>query len=184
MEKTATTIPTGRWQSSEPLLEPLVTLPLFELPDAQGQVHRYPRRHRRRALVLYAAERGDCPACRAYLTALAALAPQIAAEEAELVVVVHGQPATAAPLQTVVGAAGTVLFDPDGRVFRRWGAVDPAGQPVAALFVADRFGTLYARALAGPDHALPPAAEVVDWLRFINIQCPECGVAEWPAGRA
>lgn len=179
MGKTATTIPTGRWQASEPLLEPLVTLPLCELPDAQGQVHRYPRRHRRRALVLYGAERGDCPACRAYLTALAALAPQIAAEEAELVVVVSGRPAPA-----VVGAAGTVLFDPDGRVFRRWGAVDPAGQPVAALFVADRFGTLYARALAGPDHALPPAAEVVDWLRFINIQCPECGVAEWPAGRA
>jgi hypothetical protein len=29
--------------------------------------------------------------------------------------------------------------------------------------------------------ALPDAKEILDWLVFINVQCPECRVPEWPA---
>jgi hypothetical protein len=28
--------------------------------------------------------------------------------------------------------------------------------------------------------ALPGAKEILNWLVFINIQCPEWGVPEWP----
>lgn len=30
------------------------------------------------------------------------------------------------------------------------------------------------------DQALPTPQAILKWLHFIAIQCPECGVADWP----
>jgi len=43
-----------------------------------------------------------------------------------------------------------------------------------------RFREIFAAYLPGHGLALPGAKEILDWLVFINIQCPECGVPEWP----
>jgi hypothetical protein len=68
-----------------------------------------------------------------------------------------------------------VLLD-DGRARNRAGL-----QPDrAAVFVADRFGTVYRSDRTGWDHHFPGDREIVDEVRFIGIQCPECGVPDEP----
>jgi peroxiredoxin len=56
---------------------------------------------------------------------------------------------------------------------RHYGAASPEGSRIAALYVADRYGEIYFAAHNGPGDSLPPAAEILEWLRFINAQCPE-----------
>jgi len=73
-----------------------------------------------------------------------------------------------------------ILVDSDAHIHRRVGATDAAGQPAPALFVTDRFREIYATYVSAKGSALPSAKEIMDWLLFINIQCPECGVPEWP----
>jgi len=34
---------------------------------------------------------------------------------------------------------------------------------------------------AAEGQTIPSAQEIIKWLTFINIQCPECGHPEWPA---
>ena len=43
------------------------------------------------------------------------------------------------------------------------------GVPQPGVAVADRWGELFHVA-----PALPPAAELIEWLRYTQVQCPEC----------
>ena len=69
--------------------------------------------------------------------------------------------------------AVVLIADEDDESCRLYGAVSPEGHRIAALYIADRYGEIYFVAHSQPGHALPGAAEVLDWLRFINAQCPE-----------
>ena len=44
----------------------------------------------------------------------------------------------------------------------------------AGLCVADRYGIIYFVEAASDVSTLPPASTVVEWLEYIEIQCPEC----------
>lgn len=49
-----------------------------------------------------------------------------------------------------------------------------------AVVVADEWGEVYAVMHGAPDHVLPSAAEIGEWVRFVAIQCPECEGPEGP----
>src|SRR5262245_39978744 len=49
----------------------------------------------------------------------------------------------------------------------------------AGICIADRYGEVYFSDFCGT--AGSSADDVLEWLRFIEIQCPECGVSEWPS---
>jgi hypothetical protein len=71
-----------------------------------------------------------------------------------------------------------LLLDAGGALHRRVGATDDADRPAPALFVTDHFREIYA-ALRPGEHGWPASAgDVVDWLVFVNIQCPECNAPE------
>ncbi len=53
------------------------------------------------------------------------------------------------------------------------------GEMLPAILVADRHGEIYAQ-YHTQAHRLPKVDEILQWLAFINSQCPECGVPEWP----
>ena len=74
-----------------------------------------------------------------------------------------------------------LLLDEDGRIHRIAGAADNYGRPATAIYITDRFGEVFAVYRAAEGQAMPSAGEIVEWLTFINSQCPECGVPEWPA---
>lgn len=71
-----------------------------------------------------------------------------------------------------------LLRDADGRVHQRVGAVDSGGRPAAALFTADHYREIYGAMRPGEPTWPTSAQEVVEWLLFANIQCPECNAPE------
>lgn len=69
-----------------------------------------------------------------------------------------------------------VVADSDGETRRKFSAGDSG----LAVFVTDRWGEVVF-AYTGRGDAAPGAADLLDWLRFADQQCPECFPSEWPA---
>jgi hypothetical protein len=74
-----------------------------------------------------------------------------------------------------------LLVDREALFHRTVGATDGTRNPTDAVFITDRFREIYAIYVPAHGSVWPGPQEIVDWLEFINIQCPECGVPEWPA---
>ena len=73
-----------------------------------------------------------------------------------------------------------VVADPDGAVRRRFSCVD-SGKPRLSVFITDRWGEVAFACQTGQGDLAPAANDVLDWLRFVDQQCPECFPSEWPA---
>ncbi len=121
-----------------------------------------------------------CGPCAAFLSKLAACAGDLAEREAvAMVVFAEGPPALEnLPAQVVVAA------DMSGRSQRSYlgeEAFGLGGLERVGVFVADRYGELYAQWVARDDNGLPGMGELLDWLGQIQIACEECGISHWPA---
>ncbi len=74
----------------------------------------------------------------------------------------------------------SVLFDRDGRLHHRFGAIDAQGRTCSAVYVTDRFAEVFAVYRKRDGQKLPTFTEILSWLEFVNSQCPECEAPEWP----
>ncbi|MDQ2930070.1 MAG: hypothetical protein M3Y05_04520 [Gemmatimonadota bacterium] len=72
-----------------------------------------------------------------------------------------------------------LLLDADARFHVRVGAVDAAGQPMTSLYITDRYREIYATTQPGRPDWPWTAHDVLECLKFVNIQCPECNPPEW-----
>lgn len=125
-------------------------------------------RQRPQVVVLTHAE--PCQACAAYLGSFESVAELLRVERADVIAVVgEGWQQTAVPVPVVAAVD-------DGVVGRRLSA---DGAPV--IVVADRFGQLFDRFEAGPEHRFPTHEGVLASLLDIAIRCPECGVPDVPS---
>lgn len=122
----------------------------------------------RRVPVIVAVDGPECDACRAYLRRLAAADAEMREWDGRVLVVVPGGMEQAARLADAIHPPFPVLADEDGR-WARW-----LGTEAPAAVVADPWGEVRFQQVAGAAHDLPEPAELVDWARFIAIQCPEC----------
>ena len=123
-----------------------------------------------------------CQRCENFLGKLTARAAELA--ECEAVALVVFAEAPPASLSENIPAPIVVATDMSGRsqcAYLGDGAFGPAGQERVGVFVADRYGELYAQWVARGDEGLPGVGEVLEWLRQIQVACEECGVAHWPA---
>ena len=66
-----------------------------------------------------------------------------------------------------------VLTDSQGRVAQRW--VDR----LPTVVLLDSFGVPYAR-VPGPWASGPDHQQLLGWIKLKELQCPECGVPDWP----
>lgn len=150
----------------------------FTLPAIDGSpVFLESYRGRTNLVVVFAGGIRDESSVTVMLQQLGAQTEALALEAAEVLVAVTSRPA--AVRQRLRGFP--VLVDDGAHIHRSVGATDAAGRPAPAVFVTDRFREIFAAYLPGPGSTLPGAKEILDWLAFINIQCPECGVPEWPS---
>ena len=152
-------------------------LPGFTLSAEDGSaVFLDSYRGRRNLAVIFAADMmGESPAT-ALLQELLSRTEELTVEAAQVLVIV-----TSPHIAAQRGPRGfPTLLDDGGHIHRAVGATDAAGRPASAVFVTDRFREIFAAYLPGHGSALPGAKDILDWLVFINIQCPECGVPEWP----
>ncbi len=153
-------------------------LPGFTLPGIDGcSVSLESYRGRTNLVVVFAGDAPDGSPVTVLLDDLGARPAALTREAAQVLVGVTARPAAAPQLGRW---AFPVVLDDGARIHRSVGATDPAGRPAPAVFITDRFREIFAAYLPGPGSTLPGAKEILDWLVFINIQCPECGVPDWP----
>jgi len=162
----ATVQPAIRGPASGQMLKP------FALPAADDRQVRSWDYQQRRNLVLLLHHGLGCAACRASLRDLAAEATRMRATEAVLLAIGPDDPEATRQLAADLDRSVLLLSDPSGSVATRQGLTVPA------VVVTDRFGEIWASWPGGDEHRLPSPAEVLDWLRYIGVQCPECGPPE------
>ncbi len=124
----------------------------------------------------------DCQCCEAFLGKLAAHAAELAEREALALVVFAAAPQ--AQESENISAQVLVAADISGRsqcAYLGEETFGPAGQERVGVFVADRYGELYAQWTARNEDDLPGVRELLGWLGQIQVACEECGVAHWTA---
>jgi hypothetical protein len=84
------------------------------------------------------------------------------------------------PYLLALEAAADGLAAWDGRV----APLQPDGEPMHRLIIADRYGQVYAAIDAAEASDLPDAEALEAWFRFLATACPECGVLDDPIGRS
>jgi len=133
--------------------------------------------HKQKNNLVIAFLHSGCPRCEYFLEKLAARALDLAEREALALVIFAEPPASASlPAQIIVAA------DMSGRSQRAYlgnDAFGPAGQERVGVFVADRYGELYAQWVAREEDGLAGVGEVLEWLGQIQVACEECGVSHW-----
>lgn len=125
-------------------------------------------------LVLLAVHSCTCPQCRALVEGLGSVADGVREWGGRVAVVVPvdagDDSAALERCRAAAGEAVRVVADPDGEI---------ASGAAVRIVIADEWGEVYFSVTSADDHALITPREVVDWVRFIVIQCPEC---EGPEG--
>lgn len=135
----------------------------------------------RRQVVVFFAHDGACLACWGYAKQLARLRRSLADVETEPAIVVADEPARAARWLHELGSDVVVLADEGGAwkgdVAEGVGA-DSTG---TLLLVLDRFGAPRVGSAAAEAGGLVDPTEVVEWSRWLTLECPECaGELPWP----
>ena len=106
---------------------------------------------------------------------------EIKSEEAEVLAILHATFDQVNGCKQRLNLPYPVLADADGRLHRDLGAADSQGHDSAAVYVTDRFGEVFGVYRTTGGQPVPGIADVLDWLEFVNAQCPECEPPEWPA---
>ena len=121
--------------------------------------------------ILLCVHHAECAGCRAWVQAVAGAEAELREWEGRALVIVPAAVDEAA--RFAEGMPFPVLADEARKLWARM------GMEGAAVVVADPWGEVRYRQVAGAAHDLPSAAELVDWARFVAIQCPECEGEAW-----
>jgi peroxiredoxin len=145
----------------------------FILPDAAGQPVQLWNYLQRSNVMLFFHHGGTCAACQAFLHELGTQLNTYRQQETALIAIGPGSPDENRQLAARSGPPFPCLSDPAGRVIAQQGLTSPA------LVLADRWGEIWAAWQCGPGHQFPSQQDILQWLSFIQAQCPECTMIEW-----
>jgi hypothetical protein len=111
--------------------------------------------------VLVTMHDGQCTECIDYVTAIAAIRQPLESWGADTAVI---SPGSGGPAPDLANIGMPVLGDPghviaDGRL---------------TVIIVDEWGEIYFTSEPEGPHGIVAPDEVVEWVRFIAIQCPEC----------
>jgi hypothetical protein len=153
----------GAWKSNPGLPRKGDRIPDFEAHDAGGKLLSTSQFRGRVNLVLvFVSELEKSP----LVEEMAARYGEFKAESAELIIVARA-------INTQIDLPYLVR-DAHGAICDRFAAGSDA------VFITDRFGEIFAIYRKPQVPSLPSVDAVLQWLEFINRQCPECGTPEWP----
>jgi peroxiredoxin len=148
-------------------------LHLFTLSDSTGQPVQLWQYLQRSNVVLFFHHGINCTACEAFLQELAAHLDAYRQEEAAVLAIGPDEPAENRQQAARLRHPFPFLSDPAGRVIAQQGLASPS------LIIADRWGDIWAAWLGGTNHQFPSRQDILQWLSFIEAQCPECTMIEW-----
>ena len=142
-------------------------VPLFVLPSADGGKTgpgALKSKYNMVLLFIDAEQSG-----RDYLQTLREIYPRILAEHARAMVVISHSAQEVEALGKEMQLTFPLLVDEDGQTTRRM----LGDSNIKALCVADRFGQVFFLESTACIEQLPGVEAALDWLEFIQIQCPE-----------
>jgi peroxiredoxin len=145
----------------------------FALPDAEGRTVELWQYLQRSNVVLVFHHGVGCAACGALLREVAAHKDAYRQLETEVLAISPDAPADNQQLAAQLGHPFPLLSDPSGDIIAQQGLALPS------LIITDRWGEIWAAWVGGADHQLPAAQDILEWLEFIEAQCPECTMIEW-----
>lgn len=153
--------------------------PNFHLSSGRGEEVTRANYQGRANLVLLFLPRTRAPEA---LRAFAARQKDYAAEEARVLAIIDCRQEELDTLSDGQPTPFPLLADPESLVRRQYVGLAPleAGADDTLIFVLDRYGAPYAASAVADPAEAKLQEEILEWLGFIEVQCPECGVAEWP----
>lgn len=144
-------------------------LPDLSLPAAPGGATTSLRPRGREGALVIATHGAECQPCRAYLRGLVANHEAIEEWDGRVVVLHPGTLAEAERIREDLALPFPVLADAEGAVMRQ------VGLRGGGVTIADQWGEIFFEEAGGEEtHRFPDVQEVVEWLRYLAIQCPEC----------
>jgi peroxiredoxin len=150
-----------------------MSAPAFSLPSGRNGPVALSSYRGRRNLVLFFATRWEREQDRAALRAFARRYGDYQADQTEVLAVLPASQAAVAGLQAELELPFPLLADAEEKVRASYAALLPTQPDSALVFVLDRYRAPYA-AVVDADPADPTLhREILDWIDFIELQCPE-----------
>ena len=135
--------------------------------------------YKQKKSLLIAFLHGDCSQCQSFATRLASRAADLLElDSVALVIFLQAPPGRIAAAPPVILASETT-----GRAAQEYLGTDafgPLGLARVGLFVADRYGELFAQWEARDADGLPALADALKWLAHTQMGCEECSTPHWP----
>lgn len=150
----------------------------FELTSALGRTTHLSDCRGRTNLVLILSD--EQPETAKLISDAADQYAEIKDQEAEVLAIMRMSREQAAETKQRLNLPYPMLADENGHIHRELGAVDSQGHECAAVYVTDRFGEVFGAYRTAGGDALPGVVDILNWLEFVNAQCPECEPPEWP----
>ena len=149
-------------------------LPDLSLPGVPDGTAVSVRARGREGTVVVLLHSVDCGGCLQYLDRLAASHERLKEWDGRVLAIVPTGLAEVAGIGEARDLPFPLLADPEGIAAARCGVGG------GSVLIADQWGELF---LVEPgeegEHGYPEPEEVVEWLRFVAIQCPECQGEAW-----
>ena len=151
---------------AEPKLKIRSMMPVFQLMTADGEtVNRWDYKGRKHMVLAFLP--ADCPVCTEFLHIVSNAYHQYEEENAVFLPAIVGSREQAIDLRDELDPPYPILFDEHGKVAERY------TDRLPALFVADKFGQLYAEWIVGRGGSMPMQKDILDVLDAIELECPE-----------
>ena len=151
---------------AEPKLKVKSMIPVFEMISTDGKtVNIWNYKGRKHTVLAFMPP--DCPLCTEFLHTVSNVYHEYEEENAVVLPIVVGNQKQAIDLHDELQPPYPILFDEHGKVAERY------ADRLPAVFVADKFGQLYAEWIVGRGGSFPSQKEILDVLDAIELECPE-----------
>jgi glutaredoxin/peroxiredoxin len=156
-------------------------IPLTTLSSALGGRFSFEELRGRLQAGIFFAHGTSCLACQGYARQLVGQADAMREADGIPIIVVPDEAEAARAWAAEVPAEALILADPGGAWIDAVKAIVGGVPDGVMLLVVDRYVAPRAVSIAAEAGGLIAPLEATDWLRFLALECPECGgEVDWP----
>jgi len=149
--------------------------PYFSLPSSRKEEISLWQFKQKRNLIIIFYHGSKCTLCQKKLEEYSKIYEQAKELEAEILAISFDSTNEIEDYMRKIPLPFPVLSDNKQEVAEKYTYKDyQRNSPVPSVFITDRFGVLYYQKISREATELPSGKEILDWLIFMNIQCPEC----------
>lgn len=154
-------------------------IPEFNLKNIEGEVFASDEFLRKKNLVIFFFNDLKDKCCADYLLKLNKVYAKLKQENSEILAVSENGGPGLKEFAESNNLKFHLLLDADRAVMDKFTYKDKQGNNIGAVFITDKFQSLYSSYFHQAFGKLPQVNEIVRSVEFLEKQCPECGVSTW-----